>query len=279
MSELPPENTTEKELPGIDQEARQKWLEAMPNEEAKRVANWLLANIQYVSPDDFSSALAECVGKTMEALGDKPYVVVLPPDSNLESPKSESWVAGLAKPLTTHASKAVVSERDLPQFLKDHPDTADLVLYDDAAYSGQRIGLAIEAVASSSNLARRLQAPTTHVAVPFMTGFATETLQKTGEHEDVPVEIHAARRIATLAEVVSRSDDPEAIRATIKEHFDIDLDHEGSKGIGLTVFGHKLPDGHSFPAAVAEGRITDNNGKLTTLIRFMPEIVPPYRQS
>ncbi len=260
------------------------WLDRMPNQEAREVAEFMLDNTTEVGFESFVRNLGRCTKELMVQLEDRPYVVVLPADEKPSAHKSEIWVSSLAQAFTNNAPVNFVNLRDIAHYLKEHPEIGDVVIYDDASYSAERLSNELGSIYSAHRLCHAKD-PTSklqvHAVVPYTTAVAKERLEKFKEYkpaEGLNTKVYTAEQINTLKEIVEQQPNSQDIKQILKKYFEIDLESPDYMGLGLTYFQHKFPDGWSYPAAIGAGYVYNEQGKLIDSTRFMPQIVPPYKK-
>ncbi len=201
---------------------------------------------QHISHGQFVNTLEN---KTLPALstliGNEKYIVII------DKGRSNEWVFELAaKKLGNLPTNVFDNEIDALNFIKNNPDIAHIVLFDDGSYSGSQM------FAHVTNLKNEL--PTNvqvNLAIPYMTTKAANILENQGAnilpYQTMPsiTELFNADEIKILNEGGINTDSP---------HLDSWV---------LTTFDHKIGDPKSTPNL--QSRLVSNGG-------YIPDPVTPY---
>jgi hypothetical protein len=264
---------------------------------ARFIANGIVSS--YIGFD----ALQEGLFRTVEDFKmkcDRPYIAFIPGGKD----KSTDWIFRIARkfgmppPAATAQIRSGAEIEDeidgLKKTLLDNPDITDIVLVDDAAYSGTRI---FEWVIEISNMAESINRDINiHILVPFMTNTAQATIERATaskakvvvyDHKiiktvyDLLQEVEEDRR-AALAALLYRIYDvkPESIKEKTLAYL-IDKEPEGPSVLETRPV--KDDDGAKKIYGVFEGAVIDERGPyklhLNTKIRFVPATPEPYKGS
>jgi hypothetical protein len=259
----------------LDGAKAEEWIAAYKEPEAQKTARWLVDHITRISLQDFQTELSRLVQTLKQQVPDGPHIVLAPRDSLFK--KSELWVAQMAMEYGLKPPEEIVMAKNIAAYLKSHPEIRNVLYFDDASYSGDRIR--VNMMGQSINMIRHPDL-FYFIIMPYMTQFAVnstkENLHSTCSHQ---VRIVNNRRLETINELVSKesqSDQKMLLRA-MDEHFDINPDRD-SPGSTLTFFEHKVPDWLSFPAIVRKGWVVDQEKNVTASHQFIPDITPPYKR-
>jgi hypothetical protein len=251
------------------------WIAAFPDGNAQIVARWLLDHITHVTKEQFLQALRELVTTLAAQVGNEPYVVLAPRDSQYN--KSETWVANLAVEQGLHEADGVILAKNIPGYLKDNPGINHIVLFDDASYSAERVKYNL--VGQTTNLRRNTELKY-YIVIPYMTTMASQII-----NESIPLDVRNRviilnnRTIHSLAEIYSQQTtlEPKLFADALLKFFGIDLESD-IQGAGLTYFDHKVPDLISLPEAVRRGEARNDEVLVIARHQFIPEIIPPYKR-
>jgi hypothetical protein len=243
-----------------------------------------------------------------------PKLMMLPDPMTLV-PKSSAWLGHFAERHLTRAelsglvivddennrvigrtsSDDVVYSRNKSSKTQDDPGKYgtkiyNLVIVDDASYSGEQVRRLIKTLVwylENDKANNKIKKPSQnvltriYVVVPYRTQRAQEMLLSmsatmgytnniTTNNNNNKVEIHVCPEFRTMKETrqILRN-------AGVKAPAHV-CDHMGA----MTVFEHKVPNGASFPATLAEGHTVDDRGVLgewTPRVPFLPAGDPrPY---
>lgn len=173
----------------INQAELKAWIEAHKNPKIQRALTELSSHIRHISQDEFEGSLQTTIQHLNTFLsrqgGD--YVVAV------EQGKSNQWVKELAEPFLVPKPKQDIS-LVFPLFLKEfmrrqsqEPEVIFpqcVVLFDDAAYSGEQLTRVVRGIMTSVNAYNqnpqneKISMPTVVVASPYMTEFAEKAIKK-----------------------------------------------------------------------------------------------------
>lgn len=265
-----------------DPEKMKEWENSFEDERAKTLAAFLAENVNYVSFEQFTGALMESTKDFMKQVEDRPYVVLVPRDHKENVHKSEVWVTNLAQMVTNNAPQAYVTEKELRDYLREHPEVKDIALFDDASYTGERIGNSINTHKYASKINGTLNM---HIVVPFM---AKRALQNLVQNEGLPgtpgfkLLIHTSQTIPNVDELIQETFAEESlpeVKECLKKFFNLDVDYENENGFcpTLTYFEHKVPDSISFVESIRKGEVRNASGEVVNKIQFIPDTIPPYK--
>jgi hypothetical protein len=173
----------------INESVLKEWIETHPDPDAKQALTELTGHIRHVSQAEFEESLqatTQHLNTVLEREGGE-YVIAV------AKGKSNKWVAQLAMP---HLSKEPKEEISLvfPLYLQEYvrrkaknPNETFpkcIVLFDDAAYSGEQLSRVIRNILSSINEHNnrpgsvKIPIPKIIVASPYMTNFAEHAIKE-----------------------------------------------------------------------------------------------------
>jgi hypothetical protein len=241
----------------ITKEAAKTWTTSRGGK-YKIVLQKLIKEIRPVSFDKFVHALGQCISVLPKTLNGRCVILVTPKKSN-------QWVAELAAkyhgffgtylPLgLDYAKDFTASMEKMPK--KDFP--TNIVLFDDASFSGKQMNGHVSNVAGSMK-AKRVGG-SIFVVVPYMTSVAQAKLGATRADSltsRITINVYHYQEIRTVQEAMKPAD-----FRKLRDVFPDRL-QEVDTGVATTYFQHKAPNGLSF--------ILHSEGVL-------PPITPPYEE-
>ena len=277
-----------------------KWVEAH-DEKLRELAQFIADGIisSYIGYDKFLDGLRETAKEFANSIGDKPYIAYIPGGTE----KSTDWVfrivqGEIPKPAhTVQIATGATPEKEkkhLSKILQENEDIKDIVIVDDAAYSGERLAVWIRDICIAAAFAS--QEITIHLVVPFMTKYAQATIEEAARH-NIKVVVHSYKPIKTINDFLEEAEPEkrERLVALLSSAYEID-----QTSITWKTFAYhigKIPTGptdlrtrpikdrthteygifHSvFEGAVIRLRDADEL-QLITKIRFVPVTPEPYK--
>ncbi|MBN1168644.1 hypothetical protein JXA63_02020 [Candidatus Woesebacteria bacterium] len=225
-------------------------------EQAKAVAEKLLAGLNKISQDQFES---ELLG--VYELARKERLVTLDPKKTRYiyysggKHRSAEWVKGLCReyfpddtiltiPTVDYFDKQLVGEYETG------------IIIEDASYSGTQVSDHVHFGAERFGMRRFI------VVIPFMTNESVSKINQEAIKNDVDVEIFMGRTIKTMREVIGDDD-----YVWLKERSPT---HRIENGQTLTYFDHKVPDYRSFCPYIGNTRHVQVESYLDNLIEQHP---------
>ena len=249
----------------VDPNAADKLISAYDSEYQGPISE-IVARVRRISFDEFCRGLRTSIEslprpiKDRASPGSKDKVAIL-----VSERKSNQWVAEIAKnmfqftgsylPLGQDNARDYVEKVLTPVDPRKWPQ--EVVLFDDASYSGTQITGHATAIADA--MIQRGGKGRISIVVPFMTRVAEAKLdalrQRISAHNvDLVVADHG--RIQTVRELSSEENYPK-----LAEIFSGQLEGDEDTGIAATYLDHKVPNGSSF---------------LFYGLGLTPPIKPPY---
>lgn len=256
----------------IDYEKAQAWVGAHPDEATRKAAEEILQSIRYVDQETFERDLRRTVLDVNAAI-EGPYL------SLISRGKSNQWVMELALAQGAKLPENVIDFDDakgLEQVLRANPDITELVLFDDATYSGSQLSSHVrETERLVEQFGRKVRF---HIVVPYISSYAYKELSN-----NPAIVIHNHERVLTFDEMVDSAENKETILAMYPEL-------TGCIGCGdlstrrLIYFQHKVADSLSIIEAVYQGEVRGRDGKAVknvsgndVTVPFIPSVVTPYK--
>lgn len=263
----------------IDEALRERWIEA--HEDAYQAPlRSLTDRIRVVSSREFCLALRASV----ESIEDFPKRATILVQEN----KSNQWVAELADkylkicgmqvPLGENFAEKFVEDGQYLDKLDPKEWPSDVVLFDDASYSGTQMVGHISAI--FYKMRTKVVKPTRiYTIVPFMTRHARGKLMdcvKLG-NKNINLVASSFERMQTVHEILSEN--RFLHRDEIRRLYPPAVLPEEESGLTLTLFHHKMPNSMSFFGPVADATVYPPRKweQWEMPKKFLPAIVPPYK--
>ena len=199
------------------------------------IAKKIVQHINHVSTECFLEKLQETIAD-FHASCNRSYVLCVCHDSARVSCKSDQWVAGLAlERCNLRFPNAIVKSQDLDACLRAHPEIHDILILDDAAYSGAHLtdGLAWMKTGGCH----------IYIGIPFMTNKAKKRVEEKCA-PDLAITVLKHSHLPVLEEMLTQDE---------KYHFVVDMDMSREMTRTLTYFDHKFPDSWSTLQNIATG--------------------------
>lgn len=247
------------------------WAKTFPEGEFRIFAQFILDHIHHISQEEFEGALRESVRRFNTNVG-RPYVLIL------EKGKSTEWAYALAREFNLRPPTAIVDANEADQIqrvLKENVDVVDLVVVDDASYSGIHIQSLFDRVRVNVLDNRQF---ILHTVVPFITKTARNVISDPNNLDVPPAqfEYYHVEIMPTIEELIAAANTPNLDLSTLKK-FGPNILGQPSPDNTLTYFEHKIPDHVSFPEFVEKGYTVISGQFAGPVIRFIPETKAPYR--
>ncbi len=199
----------------IIEDKKNEWIAAHTDPKMQEAVKALTEGIVHISQDQFEESFRQTLEDLSVSMGNKPF------SAAVEKGKSNLWMAMIAQDLDKELYRFPTIPLVLDVHLKNMRDTADfpenIVLFDDAIYSGEQItrfikGMvaAIDVHNSKREQQNRVAHPHFTVACPYITSRGKANLESLSS-ERVSVSILAHKKILTVAESV-----PEPHLATLE---------------------------------------------------------------
>ncbi|MBF0522532.1 MAG: hypothetical protein HQL24_05680 [Candidatus Omnitrophica bacterium] len=263
----------------IDMEKAKQWVEAQGTPELRDLAQFLLNHVTHVSQKEFEEALQETVNDFNRKMGDKPYVLYLPPHGGN---RSEWWTYQLALEKGLKPPQRVVRSfsKEGTTFLDE---AKDIVLIDDAIYTGSEISAYVLDVLNHMGS----KDVNIHFVAPFMSAGAEKrvflellptryrTILKnflTGFFKGGKMVFYKHRAMQTLPQVFRAEKKRKDLLKQVLQTSSWSL-----QLMTLTYFQHKVADRVSLVSWLSKGWVYGKRGEFTNAsISFIPETIPPY---
>lgn len=217
------------------QEVIDNWVENnvkySPTDFTRQITQKIANNINHISFDDFLSQLK----KTIKAFNEQcpePYALCILErrPEKLEEGSSQNWVSGLAfEDCGLVYPEAIINSDNLPSFVSEYPEIKNILILDDAAYSGQQI---------ESLLWKKIPdaALNFYFGLPFMANRAKTTLENIFANEKASIQLLPHVNMPLIKEILSKEEIK--LTKTYKDTFFNNLSFD----ITLSYFDHKHPD-------------------------------------
>ncbi len=261
----------------FDLEKLRRWVNAHPRK-WRPLIRLIAKNIHHVSQEKFEEALQEAVDDFKSKFSGSYLMMNL----EMSQPDSVEWVRslvlekGLPAPVNPDLSQSMI------EALRANPEVLDVVIADDASYTGDALGSYILRIQEHFP-ERKLRF---HVLVPFMTRASVSTVKKkVSERTPSKIYFYKHRQIETLEEILKKAS-PKYIQMAKElyagHHSDLNFDDynfEHDKVRTLTYFDHKVPDTLSFFKHILDGWVLGLNGRFQVSkgrFSLIPKTVEPY---
>jgi hypothetical protein len=197
----------------------------------------------------------------------------------VEAEKSNLWMFQIAKP---RLIKQPISLAPLayPDFIKALMNKSDLkpsdfpnnlVLFDDAMYSGQQMTVFLQRVngemlrANKKLMSKGIRAPYPRIilACAYVTKFSINALYKLVKEQGMKIELLILNHtnIPTISEAIEDKGVIERLTTMYWPRQKKIQNDSGAESRGVVYFDHKVADRYSFPEAVAKGEIRNGRGQ------------------
>jgi hypothetical protein len=154
------------------------WAESQITPIARKIAQKMVDNLQYIPFEAFLKPLQKTIHNFHEKLNDEPYVLLLgefKPDK-LKRGCSDQWMIGLALEYCGLKEPEIILTPDqLKSWQSTHPTVTNLLMLDDASYSGQQKKDILEYFVNRKNELKSHEL-SFYVGIPFMTHYAENQL-------------------------------------------------------------------------------------------------------
>ena len=197
---------------------KEAYIAASP-EESQEAIKAMLDEVECVTFEKFEKALKETVTDLNSQIPkDQDYVILV------RKKKSNKWVAELALPHLTKLPKDAIDLDNLETYLEEHPEVKNVVLFDDASYSGEQMTRFVQDKAVGAFEARQMTDFTVHVAAPYMTKVAKGKISAVNQNSTTGgnVTICQHKEMKTAAERIPEKHQ----RVLLKTYLPFDLSHD-----------------------------------------------------
>lgn len=247
----------------ILQEKANAWIEAH-EESLQNTARKFIQNIRHISFSQFTDRLRRAVESFNRRLTGLPeeqrkFVIVIPQHKVHSSNK---WTTELALPFFKKPPEDIILSSQLNAFLVQNPQVKQVVLVDDAVYSGKQM--------SSYLQEYRKIGIQYHVIVPYTTSPGLRRIAG----EQTWISDH--EMIFCMEDLCNMGLFSEEEQQVLKNAIDED-DRQYFQSRSLTYFDHKIADGVSTYNNILSYGCLLQRYKLA--IPFIPETIPPYQKA
>ncbi|MFA6383961.1 MAG: hypothetical protein WCY10_01165, partial [Candidatus Omnitrophota bacterium] len=265
------------------------WVNAHPPE-LRAMARTIVDNIRYIDYPEFKAGMRTSVEMFNKEV-DSPFIAVVVGGDN----KSNGWALNIAQDFGLEPEfivpDVVVGKKQgkVIARLIANPDIKDVLISDDASYSGQQIGVYVSKLQRDIRDLPELRdrGIKIHILVPFATDNAIAHVSKCIQKESGTTltwyRDPGRGRIETVADIFSRLQAQDPKYAEIYKDVEENYVTTGET-VGLTYFQHKAPDLVSFLHGGGEEGLLDgavvarSHPGVIEGVRFIPPIISPYKQ-
>ncbi len=158
------------------------WAESQITPISRKIAHKFVENLQYIAFEDFLQQLQLTIDNFHQKVNDAPYVLLVGEVrlGKLEDGCSDLWIIGLAlEHCGLKEPVAILTFGELLAWRRIHPTITNILMLDDAAYSGLQKSNFLRYVTEQENetMANELSF---YVGIPFMTHYAKNALSAKG---------------------------------------------------------------------------------------------------
>ncbi|MFT4553985.1 MAG: hypothetical protein ACI9S8_002630 [Chlamydiales bacterium] len=284
----------------MNEKELKKWIDAHPRSVRKSVEA-AVSKVRHVDQEGFERALKKCARQLVEELEGSGEINGFQYSVYGEDKKSNKWAYKIAE---QEFPESLRPEKFLGARICGEGDSIsvseNIVLFDDATYSGEQLGRIIRHTKAQVKAAQNMHPdknipmPKLWICIPFMTnkGEANvrSALEKTGleffiaDHERIdtvqelfesqPKTLNTLNSMWGFAESELMSGKKDVPLSVVK-HL-----RARAESQGLIYFDHKVGDNLSFPEALAEGVVIDKKKrKSKKTFDVIPKTHPPYKSS
>jgi hypothetical protein len=252
-----------------------RWI-AMHPEEVQPALTFLGTHIQFIQHADFQRDLEDAFRRFCSAIGtnfdDTTFFTI--------KDKSNDWVTKSLLPLAMHESHIFQDINHYGpkycSYLSSRRPPANIVIIDDASYSGKQISGLIQKFKTTIAGSGHEKTPVFHVIAPYMTSKAQATIAAEG------AQLYWQKRIPSLYELVSENKAHEEPLLKYYESTELKNHFSSDTGCGLTYFDHKIPNSTSFFAPIADTLIVaegESSAKFRQAeFRIIQPFLPSYKE-
>ncbi|MBT4358903.1 MAG: M48 family metalloprotease [Candidatus Pacebacteria bacterium] len=286
------------------------WLRSHDTKKTKKVAEILGKNIRYVSFNEFLVKLNKIAKIFKDKVGGSDYLMMTTSEGDH---KSGWWVSIMTRLLMEgrlgKLDDYMTTSWGVGGWLKSHEGVNDVVIIDDASYSGGQLVSYLVTIFSSikgSELNMLDRPINISLAVPFMSTFAekniydllfdifgiVETVEGEGNEKVYMTEKGVTVTILPHEKILSVREMFEAEASSLSsleiiellgvfekmyQHDKISLDPDNRDILTLFYLQSKNPDDASFIPSIENGIVRNESGKMVATHRFIPKIFEPYK--
>ena len=252
-----------------------RWI-AMHPEEVQPALTFLGSHIQFIQHADFQRDLEDAFRRFCSAIGpnfdDTTFFTI--------KDKSNDWVTKSLLPSEMHQSHIFQDINHYGpkycSYLSSRRPPANIVIIDDASYSGKQISGLIQKFKTTLGENGHARTPVFHVIAPYMTSKAQATIAAEG------AQLYWQKRIPSLYELVSENKAHEEPLLKYYESTELKNHFSSDTGCGLTYFDHKIPNSTSFFSPIADTLIVaegESSAKFRQAeFRIIQPFLPSYKE-
>jgi len=222
----------------LDVNLARAWVEKEPSPDVRNIKQKILNNLNYVSAHSFTINLKNATNRAFTEIPDT-YAVIW----DYKPHSSKRWVYHKIKKylprkptITTYFTQRVDAKIGVAESLQKQNIT-HLVIFDDAAYSGEQLINRIIKPLAESYTNKNMQV-IIYIIVPYISSLALQRLLQVQHLGLATIKIYFEQQMLTLLEILS--DHERTILANTKKEEFVYL------RATLTYFDHRVADNHSF---------------------------------
>jgi hypothetical protein len=214
----------------------------------------------------------------------------------VEAGKSNLWMFQIAKPrlIKQPTSLAPLAYPDFIKALMNKSDLKpsdfprNLVLFDDAMFSGEQMSVFLQRVngemirANKKLMSKGIEAPFPRIilASAYVTKFSKNALHEFIKERGMKIELLILNHtnIPSVTEAIGDKDIIKRLTTMFWASKTMIQNDRGAESRGVIYFDHKVADGYSFPRAIAEGLVRTANGEFYgPSVKMIPFSQKPYK--
>lgn len=235
-----------------------EWVDSQATPKLREIAQKMVQNLHYVSFADFLAALNLIVTRFNQQIGSEPFIIVVAGSSKkAKEGCSDRWVPAIALQHTElNPPSNITTIAELPLALVSNPNIKNILLLDDATYSGAQMS---ETISSIINTLGGIQTLNTmylniHIAIPYYTKEAMDQISSKPPYlHKLQINFIGHQPMPTMLEIIG------------VENFEY-LKKIGTQDIyprqTLTYFDHRLADHWSIYQPIYTGEMVKFNTEL-----------------
>lgn len=241
----------------------ERWANGHPTPRLRGIAHKIADNLNYISFEHFLKALQNVVTQFNAKIGNEPYVLLVQKINDKLA--SDDWTTSIALNQCGLKSPSIIlTVDDLNGYLKQNPNIKNILILDDAMYSGtQKIRLMQDI--ESENV--EIEHITLNIGIPFLTNYAKTRMQ---EHVQYYNQEHA--QYYNKVDFMDHQIMPSMKDILGEEDFSFlsNLKCDSIEdGYTLTYFDHKVADSMSFFQPIYNGTSIIGSAVTSDLMLYL----------
>lgn len=201
--------------------ALEAWIQAHKSfPELLDIVKLMVKHLNYISFERFFSSLEAVIQHFVKEIQGRPYLLWIPSKEG----GSDRWVASLALEYGKLPwPMAICDSSQINDFLQQHPEVHDVLLLDDASYSGSHLSTELH------HLKNNTQQVCIFIGIPFLTSYVPSMILKKHKHHEY--RFLEFQKMPMIREILSLKE------IALLKRFQISYQTET-----LTYFDHTYPD-------------------------------------